>query len=63
MNQNKIEVGIHYKPVHQMTLYRNKTKLPVTDNFGERIVSIPIHPGLTDNEIEKITSSVNEFAK
>ena len=63
MNQNRIEVGIHYKPVHQMTLYKNKIKLPVTEDFGNRIVSIPIHPSLTDSEIEKITSSVNEFAK
>ena len=45
MNQNKIEVGIHYKPVHQMTLYRNKTKLPVTScrKHPKILMDFPVH--------------------
>ena len=35
MSQNKIQVGIHYKPVHEMTLYKNMKKLPITENFGK----------------------------
>jgi dTDP-4-amino-4,6-dideoxygalactose transaminase len=59
----KIEVGIHYKPVHQMSLYKNnKLKLPITEKIGNEIVSIPIHPNLSNSDIEKIIKSVNEFA-
>ena len=64
MMREKIEVGVHYKPVHQMSLYKNnQVKLPVTETIGERIVSIPIHPNLTNSNIEKIIKSVNEFAE
>ncbi len=62
MSKNKIQVGIHYKPVHQMTLYKNKTKLPITENFGKTIVSLPMHPNLSTDDIERVIDSVNEFA-
>ena len=62
MSKNKIQVGIHYKPVHQMTLYKNKTKLPITENFGKTIVSLPMHPNLSTDDIERVINSVNEFA-
>jgi dTDP-4-amino-4,6-dideoxygalactose transaminase len=63
MLERKIEVGIHYKPVHQMSLYKNnKLKLPITEKIGKEIVSIPIHPNLSNSDIEKIIKSVNEFA-
>jgi perosamine synthetase len=62
MRDKKIEVGIHYKPVHQMSLYKNnKLKLPITEKIGKEIVSIPIHPNLSNSEIEKIIKSVNKF--
>ena len=63
MNENKIEVGIHYKPVHQMTLYKHSTKLPITEKMGKSIVSLPIHPNLTNVDVERIISIVNNFAK
>ena len=62
MNENGIEVGIHYKPAHQMSLYRNQTKLPVTEEFGKKIVSLPIHPNLTNSDVDKIIKSVNKYA-
>ena len=61
MSSKGIETGIHYKPVHKMTLYNQKTKLPITDQIEKQIVSIPIHPNLKENEIDKIISSVNQL--
>jgi len=61
MNEIGIEVGIHYKPVHKMTLYKNSKKLPITENMGEHIVSLPIHPNLIESDIEKIIYNVNKF--
>ena len=62
MFENNIQVGIHYKPVHQMTLYKNMAKLPITENIGQNIVSLPIHPNLSNNEIQQVINSVNKFA-
>ena len=62
MNENGIEVGIHYRPAHQMSLYRNQAKLPVTEEIGRKIVSLPIHPNLTNSDVDKIIKSVNDYA-
>ena len=58
-----IETGIHYKPVHTMTKYKNSIKLPVTEKVGKEIVSIPIHPNLDEVDIRKIIKYINKFAE
>ena len=56
-----VETGIHYKPIHQMSLYKKSNKLPITETVSDEIVSIPIHPNLSNNEIDFIIESVNRF--
>ena len=63
MNKKNIELGIHYKPIHTMKLYRNKTKLPVTENVSSSIITIPIHPNLTQDNLDEIVKLVNKYAK
>lgn len=63
MFQNGIETGIHYKPIHTMKFYKGSTKLPNTESVGERIVSIPIHPNLTQDDVNKIIQLTNKFGK
>ena len=62
MNDKNIEIGIHYKPVHQMTLYKNLARLPITEKIGKQIVSLPIHPNLTESQIDYIIKTINEFS-
>jgi len=57
-----IETGTHYKPIHLMKMYKKSISLPVTENVGKQIVTIPIHPNLMNSEIDKIVNSVNKFA-
>ena len=57
-----IETGIHYKPIHTMSMYKLKNNLPITNNVGNTIVSLPMHPNLTENDIDKIISSANKFS-
>jgi len=61
MKQNKIETGIHYTPVHSMSFYKLNKKLPITDKVGKQIVTIPIHPQLTNKEISHIIKTINEL--
>ena len=58
-----IQTGIHYKPIHTFALYQNQIKLPFTESIGKQIVTIPMHPNITENEIDKIVSLTNKFAK
>ncbi len=61
MDEVRIETGIHYKPVHKMSMYKNDVKLPVTDQISQQIVTLPTHPNLTDADINKIIEYVNKF--
>lgn len=62
MSDAGIETGIHYKPIHEMTMYKNsKIKLPITENIGKSIVSIPTHPNLSEKNVTKIISIINKL--
>ena len=63
MKKNGIETGIHYKPIHQMSLYKNNQNVPNTEILSKQVVSLPTHPNLTTDEIGFIIESVNKYAE
>ena len=56
-----IETGIHYKPIHTFSLYKSKIKLPITEKIGKEIVTLPTHPNITKQDLEKVIKTVNQF--
>lgn len=58
-----IETGIHYRPIHTFKFYSESKKLPLTDVISNEIVSLPTHPNLTENDINKIIKITNTFSK
>ena len=63
MSSKQIETGTHYKPIHTFSFYNKKINLPNTYYVSERIVTLPIHPNLSENDVSKIIKYVNKFAK
>jgi dTDP-4-amino-4,6-dideoxygalactose transaminase len=63
LKENKIETGIHYKPIHHFSLYSSKLKLNNTDKIAKRIVSIPIHSNLSDNDVNQVIKLCNKFVE
>ena len=62
LKENGIETGIHYKPIHTMSMYKKlKSKLPHTENVGKEIVSIPTHSDLKNDDVDRIISTINRF--
>ena len=62
MSKMNIETGTHYKPIHKMSMYKKKTKLPVTDKIAKEIITLPTHPNLTEENITRIINCVNKFS-
>lgn len=62
MSSHGIETGIHYKPIHKMQYYNSKTRLETTERVGEHIVSIPIHPNLSESDVSKIINCINKYS-
>jgi dTDP-4-amino-4,6-dideoxygalactose transaminase len=57
-----IESGIHYKPNHLLSFYGGgREALPVTERLYKELLTLPLHPGLQDAEVEVVTAAVKEF--
>ena len=63
MQENNIETGIHYFPIHKMKFYNSKLRLEITEKVTKGLVSLPIHPNLTDSDVDKIIKLTNRFSK
>ena len=46
-----------------MKFYNSKLRLEITENVTKGLVSLPMHPNLTDDDIEKIIKLTNQFSK
>ncbi len=54
-----VQTGIHYKPNHLLSYYGGGlTSLPVTELLYTELLSLPLHPGLTEAEVDSICSLV-----
>ena len=62
LKEHEIETGIHYLPIHKMKFYREKAKLPITENAGKKLVSLPTHPNLSEDDVDKIIKLTNQFS-
>ncbi len=56
MHEARIQTSVHYPPIHRFTLYRQERPLPVTDDAAERIVTLPLFPHMTDEDVELVVS-------
>lgn len=61
-----IQTGIHYPiPIHLQAAYKHvgykKGDFPVTEKYAEEILSLPMFPELTDEQIQTTVSAMKEF--
>lgn len=54
-----IETGMHYKPNHLLTLYGGgSVSLPRAERLYAELLSLPLHPGVTEAEVARICAIV-----
>ncbi len=58
---NNIECGIHYKPNHLHTKYKPDFSLPLTELIYEKILTLPCHVDLTNDEQNIVINKIREF--
>jgi dTDP-3-amino-2,3,6-trideoxy-4-keto-D-glucose/dTDP-3-amino-3,4,6-trideoxy-alpha-D-glucose/dTDP-2,6-dideoxy-D-kanosamine transaminase len=65
LESKHINSAIHYPiPDHQQTISISefeKISLPVTEAMSDKILSLPIYPGMPIENVERVISSVKEF--
>jgi len=61
LRHDGIHSSIHYTPVHKFSYYQNMfpdVNLPNTDHFCSRELTLPLHPSLTEKQIENVLESL-----
>lgn len=57
-----ILVQVHYKPLHQLSVFRSLPRhgasLAATENIGSRILSLPIFPELRKRDLRKVVEAL-----
>ncbi len=61
LRDNGINTGVHYKPIHLYRCYGNRPTLPVAEKVFPEILTLPLYPGLTDDEVMFIIEALRKF--
>jgi dTDP-4-amino-4,6-dideoxygalactose transaminase len=62
-----VGTAIHYAvPVHRQPLYRELgyggVSMPVSEEAADHVLSLPVHPALSDADLDRIVDSVRKVA-
>ena len=65
LSEANIECSVHYIPLHLFEFYQEKYgyrvgDFPCAEAAYERVVSLPLHPGLTDGDIHTVVEAVGK---
>jgi dTDP-3-amino-3,4,6-trideoxy-alpha-D-glucose transaminase len=68
LSQWGVASAVHYPtPIHLTEAYEHlgfgAGSLPVSERLAERICSLPLYPGMTELELERISAAVSSFAE
>jgi dTDP-4-amino-4,6-dideoxygalactose transaminase len=56
-----IQTSIHYPPIHTFSYYRQRysaLSLPLTEALASRQVTLPLYPGMNDEQVEWVIEAV-----
>jgi len=61
--EHGVQTGIHYQPNHELSFYRDSAAapLPVTDAVFPELISLPLHPDLTEHDVEAVSKHLKAF--
>ena len=68
MADQKVQTSVHYPPIHQFQHYRNSNssrcgKLVVTEGVASRIVTLPLFPQMTNQDVETVVNAVESAVR
>ena len=66
MKAEGVQTSIHYPPIHRFSDYEShpeflKTTLLVTENVGEREVTLPLYPAMSDRDVEIVVIAIQKL--
>lgn len=59
-----IQTGIHYKPNHLLDYFcGGRTSLPVAEKLFGELLTLPIHPGISDDECDFVINKLSDLLR
>jgi dTDP-4-amino-4,6-dideoxygalactose transaminase len=63
IRERGVGCGVYYPtPIHRLPSFKLSLNLPETEKVIKECVSLPVHPSLTQSDLEKIVDVVNDVA-
>jgi perosamine synthetase len=66
LRAENIGVNVHYIPIHWLSYYQNlgyqKGECPVAEQEYERLITIPLFPAMSDQDVEDVINAVHKVA-
>lgn len=66
LRAENIGVNVHYIPVHTHPYYRQRlpgVSLPVAEASYERLLTLPLHAGMTDGDVDDVVGALDKVAE
>ncbi|MBP1625716.1 MAG: UDP-4-amino-4-deoxy-L-arabinose--oxoglutarate aminotransferase [Holophagaceae bacterium] len=68
LKSRNIGTSVHYLPVHMHPYYRDKygyrpQDCPVSTDAYERMISLPLHPGLSNQDVDDVVEAVTDLVR
>ncbi|MGE0687802.1 MAG: DegT/DnrJ/EryC1/StrS family aminotransferase [Dehalococcoidia bacterium] len=68
LRARKIGTSVNFIPIHYHSYYRegfgfHKGDYPVAEDAFERMLSLPMYPGMTDEDVDRIVGAVEEIVE
>lgn len=68
LRARKIGTSVHFIPLHLQPYYRDRYQLrpedfPIATREYERLISLPLHPGLSDQDVDDVIEAVADIAQ
>ena len=64
LNEKNVETGLHYPvPIHKQPIYKYESGnyFPVVEDLADTLLSLPMHPHLTEEEIDYIVDNIKDY--
>ena len=68
LRARNIGTSVHFIPIHTFTYYRDRygfkpEDFPVAMDCTDRVISLPLHPGLSDSDVGDVVEAVRDVIK
>jgi dTDP-4-amino-4,6-dideoxygalactose transaminase len=67
LEKKGVQTGVHYPvPIHLQPLYKQmfgymEGMYPVSERVAKEILSLPVHPSMTENDVNYVVQQIREF--